>query len=427
MKRTLTDRMIVGLGLGVIGALIAVIGGLPEVGLAVAPWFVLCSLAFGRSGKPQVRVRPQIADDRVMVGDETQLYLHVTANEPVLVGVQPKPPAGFAASDAKPLPATVDVVAADAPATITVDLTANEWGSHNMGNVVATVTPPFGGYRWTGAGEERAILRVHPTTRQIWELLPPWLVRRVSGTHTSRASARGVEYADLREFTAGDSVRDINWRATARSNNLWVSQRHPDRATDVVLLLDSFVESGHDVRVMFGRAIEAALALAESHLGATDRVGLVEFGGLIRWVDPGTGRVQLQKLTDALLATGLYANAADKELPMLSPRALPPRSFIVALTPLLDQRFIDAVFLARARGHDVAVVECALDPIPSTDDLLASELLTKRLWEAERVVLRDRMAEQGIAVASWSESRDLAVVLGELARLRRRVAGIGGR
>ena len=386
----------------------------------------MASLAYGRSAKPRVRVRARLEDERVMVGDETKLHLHVTSAEPVLVAVQPKPTAGFTAGDL-PLPRTVDVVSAGAPAHITVDLQADEWGTHNVGNVLANVTSRFGGFHWTGAGEDRAMLRVHPSPLELRQLLAPWMVRRVSGTHTSRASARGVEYADLREFTAGDSVRDINWRATARSQELWVSQRHPDRATDVVLLLDSFVESGHDVRTIFGRAIEAALALAENHLAATDRVGLVEFGGLIRWVDPGTGPVQLQKLTDALLATGLYANAADKQLPVLSPRALPPRSFVVALSPLLDDRFVDAVYMARARGHDVAVIESVVEPNPGTDEDAPVTAIARRMWEAERAVLRDRMAERGIAVSTWSEDRDLSVTIGELVRARRRLAGVGSR
>lgn len=425
MRRALTDRTIVALGLGMIGAIVAVAGGIPEVALVVAPWIVLGALAFGHSVRPRVRVKATMADERVMVGDETQLHLHISSAAPALVSVRPQTPLSFGVRGGEPLPPTVDAVGAGSPAEIVIDLEANEWGAHNLGNVAVTVTPSYGGFRWTGAGKDRAMLRVHPTTRELRELLPPRLVRRVSGTHTSRASARGVEYADLREFAAGDSVRDINWRATARSNNLWVSQRHPDRATDVVLLLDSFVESGHDVRSMFGKAIEAAIALAENHLGATDRVGLIEFGGLIRWVNPGTGPVQLHKLTDALLATGLYANAADKELPLLSPRALPPRSFVVALTPLLDQRFIDAIFLAHARGHDVAVIECVVDPSPGTDDERASASLARRVWDAERALLRDRMAEQGIAVATWSSERDLPVVLRELARLRRRVARVG--
>ena len=185
----------------------------------------------------------------------------------------------------------------------------------------------------------------------------------------------------------------------------------------MILLVDSFVESGHDVRQIFGLIVDASIAIAESHLAVTDRVGLVEFGGVVRWVSPATGRVQLQRLTDAILATGLYANAADKELPILPARALPPRSFIIAFTPLLDDRFVEAIFTARGRGHDVAVIEC----VPTDDqsvDAPYAQSVARSFWDAERSMLRDRMAEQGVAVAGWDGDENLDVVLGQLMRRR---------
>jgi uncharacterized protein (DUF58 family) len=243
----------------------------------------------------------------------------------------------------------------------------------------------------------------------------------VTGAHGSKAVGRGVEYADIRLFASGDSLREINWKASARSPDLWVSQRHPDRATDVVLLVDSFVESGHDVRTVFGMAIEGAVALADSHLAVADRVGLVELGGTVRWVRPAAGRHHIQRLSDALVSTRLHSHVADRNLALLTSRALPPRSFVVALTPLLDSRFIDALFILGAKGHDVAVIECEAS-WPTVEDP-ADEWgpLARRLWEAERQVTRDHLAEHGIAVARWRQGDHLDLTLLEITNRRRRV------
>jgi len=296
---------------------------------------------------------------------------------------------------------------------------------HDVGHVGLTVTEPYGLFRWTGDAGEPRLVRVHPKPAQIRNLLAPWLVRRVTGAHSSKLAGRGIEYADIRPFASGDSLRDINWKATARSPDIRVSQRHPDRATDVVVLLDSFVESGHDVRTVFGLAIEGAVALAESHLAVTDRVGLVELGGTVRWLNPGAGRQQLQRITDLLLTTGLRSHFADRNLALLMSRALPPRSFVVAFTPLLDNRFIDALFIVGAHGHDVGVIECAAtDPgAETTDEAL---LVARRIWEAERQVTRDRLAEHGIAVATWRQGDHLDLTLAELTK-RRRAALRGSR
>lgn len=436
MKRGATDRLASAVVLSLTGALLAVLAGMAEVALFVAPWMVLCALGLTRGRTSVTQVELEVDRDRLLVGDTVELTVRLRTDDLQRVRVTPSPSRWFHASSDKTdgvgaRAMEVDIVVALAGPTadrsedVRFELTADHWGAHDLGRIVLDVTEPYGLFRTSGAVSARRNVRVHPTPTQLTELLTPWHVRRVSGTHRSRESARGVEYADIRRFAAGDSVRDINWRASARSTDLLVSQRHPDRASDVILLVDSFVESGHDVRAVFGLVVEAAVALAESHLGATDRVGLIEFGGLVRWVTPGTGRVQLQRLTDALLSTGLYANAADKELPILPARTLPPRSFVIAFSPLLDQRFVDAVFTARGRGHDVAVVEC-LPPVSLGSEIADTERLARRIWAAERAMVRDHMAEQGIAVAPWDGTEHIDITLGRLLARRRRAVRIGG-
>ena len=210
-----------------------------------------------------------------------------------------------------------------------------------------------------------------------------------------------MEYADIRPYGPGDSPRDINWRASARSQELLVSQRHPDRSTHALLLVDSFGDIGHELPAVLGETIEAAMALAESHLAVSDRVGLIDLGGVIRWVTPGSGRHHLQRLVDALLATRLFYSEADRPVTTIPSRALPPRSFILALSPLVDRRFIDAVFELPAAGHDVAVVELSLGVDPTAERWQRTEAagLALRVWEAERALTRGRLAEAGVAVA----------------------------
>lgn len=430
MIRRATDRLPVAIGLCVIGALVAVLAGYAEVALVTAPWAVLLALGGSGRAEPQIDVALSVDNDRIMVGDEVAVTATVVSRERGQLKVTNSPDSAFWSPQSDPadrqVMPQVDSVRPNISCDFTFELDADAWGTHDLGRARVDMTAPYGLFRFSRVVSSRRSVRVHPDPIQLRELLTPWLVRRVSGTHPSNEASRGVEYADLREFAPGDSLRDINWRASARSKDLMVSQRHPDRATDVILLVDSFVESGHDVRTVFGSVIEATVALAESHLGATDRVGLIEFGGLIRWVQPNTGRLQLQKVTDAVLATGLYENAAQKELPVLSPRALPPRSFLVALTPLLDQRFIDAVFTARQRGHDVAVIACVPDePAAATaspKNVSAAEGLSRKLHDAENAMLRDRMVEQGIAVVRWASTDHLDTAIGELLRRRRRAS-----
>ncbi len=421
MTRRATARLAVALATTAAGFLLALLAGSPEAAVLVAPWAVLLLLGVTASrGTPPV-VSVAVEQERVVVGDDIDVMTSVEeATGSVTVTVTPGDAFWSTTSDGERRFGRVSEALIGETTTVHQQLPATQWGLHDVGRVHFTVTEPYGLLRWRGSAGRPHTVRVHPTPTQLRTLLAPWLVRRVTGTHGSRVVGRGVEFVDVRPFASGDSLREINWKVTARANELWVSQRHPDRASDVMLLVDSFVESGHDVRTVVGVAIEAAVALAESHLAVTDRVGIVELGGMVRWVRPGAGQLQLQRLVDALLATGLHRHVADRDLAPLLSRALPPRSFVVALSPLLDPRFIDALFILGGHGHDVAVVECE-SVTKLAEHAGVNQRLAERIWQAERQMVRDRLADRGIAVTRWRRGVHLDLALGDLIRRRRRV------
>ena len=420
MIRRGTVRLLTAVAMSALGIIVAILAGEPEAAILVIPWAVLLVLGLARSQAGSMDVRVGVVGDRLLVGDEVEVATTITGmHGSAFVSVNPSRAFWPDETDEEKLRGSKihDVLRSD-QSPVEVTLGAEQWGVHDLGRVEVAVTDPYGLFCWKAEVQQPHVVQVHPTPAEIQNLLSPWLVRRVTGAHGSRVVGRGVEYADIRHFAPGDSLRDINWKASARSPEIWVSQRHPDRATDVVLLVDSFVESGHDVRTVFGLAIEAAMALAESHLAVADRVGLVELGGTVRWVRPAAGRHHLQRLSDALISTGLHSYVAERNLGLLTSRALPPRSFVVALTPMLDDRFIDALFILGGKGHDVAVVECEA-AIPTGYDEGAH--LAQRLWEAERQITRDRLAEHGIALARWRRGDPLDLTLIEITNRRRRV------
>ena len=428
MRRRSTERLLVALILSLTGIVAAVALGQAAVAMLVTPWFVLLVAGLVRTERQQPTMTITVSETRPLVDDTIEVTATIAAaTGRIKASVSPWSPVGpLSREPVAPREILTARFPGSAPTEATFSMPAEQWGTFDVGRVVVEVVEPYGLTRWTGVLHDPSPIRVHPTSQQIRSMVAPWFVRRTTGAHQSRATGRGVEYADLRPYGPGDSLRDINWWVSARSDRLWTSQRHPDRATDVVLLLDSFVESGHDVHALFGLAIEAAFALAESHLSVSDRVGLVELGGLVRWVVPGTGRFQLQRLVDALLATALYANAADRDLALIGARAMPPRSFVLALSPLLDDRFIEALIELTGRGHDVVVIECdpVTDPTSTGDGRSAGPTagtVARRIWSAERAMLRDRLAQRGLAVARWERGMPLEITLRALSRKRRRL------
>lgn len=456
MRTNATPRLAVALAASAAGVLAAVLAGRPQAAALAAPWLVL--LVFGLTGTRRRPVTAHVLADqeRVLVGGRVGIEITVRGARGWVEAIcRPGPgfrerrggdqgggddPASAAPEDElagdrpdpeRDIPAAADVVGADGTVRLQCVLTAPTWGTHDVGRVELRVHEPYGLVTRTGVALRPQSVRVHPRPVDLQRLLAPWYVRRLTGAHRSRDAGDGVEYADIRPYGPGDSLRMINWWASARSDQLMVSRRHPDRSTRVVLLVDSFADSGHDVWRLLGETVEAAVALAESHLSVTDEVGLVELGGIVRWVRPGSGRHHLQRLVDSLLNTRLYESAADRDIAVVPARALPPRSFVLALSPLLDDRFVDALVALRSGGHDVAVVEFT-PPVPDRSGIAqprrpgrraapTASALSLRLWRAERALTRDRLTEQGVAVAERDPDQPWDVVLDDLGRRRRRV------
>jgi uncharacterized protein (DUF58 family) len=240
-----------------------------------------------------------------------------------------------------------------------------------------------------------------------------------SGSEVARTKGDGIEYADIRQFVPGDRLRSINWRASARLGSFVVNERHPERNTDVVLFVDSFADVRNEERSTLEEAVRATAALAYRYLERRDRVGLVTFGGVLRWLQPGMGRGQRFRLVETLLETGVEPTYTWRDVNIIPARILPPKALVIGITPLVDGRFAAAVADLCARGYDVAVVE--VDPVPLVaPGRSEEERVSYRLWLLQREALRGRVARLGVAVARWTDDVDLEVALEEVRTFRRR-------
>src|SRR5215475_2386230 len=166
----------------------------------------------------------------------------------------------------------------------------------------------------------------------------------------------GLEPGGIRPFTSGDRVRHINWRASLRVGRLHVTEYHEERNADVVLLLDTYAEAGGPAGTTLDATVRAAAALAESYLSRRDRVGLVELGGQLRWIRPIAGRAHLESVLQALLPADVTFTYVVRHVDVVPPRVLPPRALVIAISPLLDERFTNAVMNLVARRFDVLLI-----------------------------------------------------------------------
>jgi uncharacterized protein (DUF58 family) len=258
-------------------------------------------------------------------------------------------------------------------------------------------------------------LRVFPQPEALRSIVPPHETQVFAGNELARAIGEGIEFADTRPFMPGDRLRRINWRLSTRLGEPYVNELHRERNTDIVLFLDTFAEARHGEEGTRFQAVRAAAALADHYLQRRDRIGLVSYGGIMRWLQPAMGLVQRYRIIDALIETDIVFSYAWKEIKAIPPAVLPPKALTVAITPLLDERAISALLNLRARRFDLAIIEVSPAPFvaaPVSD-------LALRIWHLDREVIRERFRQLGVPVAVWSTDQPLEQAVQEVRAFRR--------
>jgi uncharacterized protein (DUF58 family) len=161
-----------------------------------------------------------------------------------------------------------------------------------------------------------------------------------AGAIRKRRRGEGTDFRQLREYRQGDSMRSIDWKATARRNKPITREYQEERDQQVVFLLDTGrrMHARDDVTTHFDHALDAVLTLGFVAQKQGDAVGLMTFGGATRWLAPLKGRTGL----DRLLA-GVYDLQPSDMAPDFTQAAaallnrLSKRAFVVIITNLRDE------------------------------------------------------------------------------------------
>lgn len=416
MTRTGSPRLLGYAALAAVGLVGALALRRPELAVIAAPFALLLAVGTRAAREPRLAVELTLAADRVLEGAEIDAAIDVHSTRAVdRLELLLELPPGMEVVDGSR--ARVVRLGSDRDRNLELSVRCTRWGVFDLGRIDIRARDAFRLVTWEARIDHPHRLKAYPSPVTLQRLLAPLETQAFAGSAVARVKGEGVEYADIRDFVPGDRVRSINWRASARRQGLVVNERHPERNADVVLFVDSFADVRGHGRSVLEDAVRAAATLATRYLERRDRVGLVGFGGVLRWLQPGMGTTQRYRLIETMLETGVEPTYTWRDVNLIPARILPPASLVLGLTPLVDQRFIAALEDLRGRRFDVAVVE--VDPVPLVEPGRSeTDQLAYRLWLLEREVLRARLVALGIGVATWGHA-DLDTVLEEVRTYRR--------
>jgi uncharacterized protein (DUF58 family) len=417
MKRAVAPKlygMAIVAGLTVWAGLLA---GRLELVVAAAPMSLAVVAGVAASREPEISVEVALDAARCLEGDLVEAAITLTTEGPMRdVRVALVVPSAFEVAEG-----SSDVtlaLASGGSQSVRVQLRAVRWGVHRVGVVGVRVFGPGRFVVWEMVHDRAVEIKVFPHLERVHAGLRPPDTQLFAGDHVARASGDGIEFALVRPFQRGDRVRSVNWRVTTRRGELHVNVFHPERNADVVVFLDTFGDFGSERSRSLEMAVRGAAGVVQHHLRHKDRVGLVAFGGEVRWLTASMGRTQIYRIVDVLLASRALFSYAWKGIEHLPRQTLLPSALVVAFSPLIDARAISALDDLAARGFPLVVVDTldqeAVEPEPGDEGALAY-----RVWLLERSALRAEFATRGVPVVVWSEQDGLDAALASVSRLPR--------
>jgi uncharacterized protein (DUF58 family) len=168
-----------------------------------------------------------------------------------------------------------------------------------------------------------------------------------TGLKLSRLRGRGTEFDRLREYRREDEYRQIDWKATARQEQLVSREYVVERNQNILIVLDCGRSMCNELGGIshLDRALNAAIVLSYIALRQGDNVGFLAFSNRAeRWVRPVRGAGAIQAIIRHTYDIAPRYEASDYGLMVEElRRRFRKRSLVVLLTHALDELHLAAI------------------------------------------------------------------------------------
>ena len=399
-----------------------------EPGLLLGAWLVLVvvllAIDLAAAASPRKTSLERRLPERVRLGEavDTELLVTNTGGRTLRVRVRD----GWQPSAGAPGTRPRLSIPAGERRQILSRLTPTRRGERHVETVTLRSFGPL------GLAARQVTLRAPGTLR----VLPPFNARKhlpsrlarlreLDGSTSVMVRGAGTEFDSLREYVRGDDVRSIDWRATARRQDVVVRTWRPERDRRIVIVIDSGRTSAARIadEPRIDTAFESSLLLAALASKAGDRVDVLAFDRRVRArIQGATGAALLSRMVDALAPVDPELIETDwASVPSEIRQITNQRALVVLLTTIdapAASRGLLSMLPQLTRRHRVVVASVtdpeALDAAASRatlDDVYRAAAAERQLLDIERV--RTALTQVGAQVVTGSPE-DLPPALSDL-------------
>ncbi|MBO6585862.1 MAG: DUF58 domain-containing protein [Gracilimonas sp.] len=207
----------------------------------------------------------------------------------------------------------------------TYELRPTERGEYDFGDINLFINSRIGFVRRKVSIAASQTVPVYPSFIQMRKFEMYAISNRLTdiGIKKIRRVGHTMEFDQIKEYVRGDDVRSINWKATARANDLMVNQYQDERSQNVINVIDMgrVMKMPFDGLHLLDYAINTSLVISNIALIKDDKAGLVTFSNddsIV--VKPEKKRTHIQRIQEALYNLNTNFMESDYERLVVSLR-----------------------------------------------------------------------------------------------------------
>lgn len=181
-----------------------------------------------------------------------------------------------------------------------------------------------------------------------------------SGEYHSAFKGRGMAFSEVREYTAGDDIRMIDWNVTARFGHPFVKVFEEERELTVMLVVDVSGSESFGTRNQFKKDLitELCAVLSFSAIQNNDKIGIIFFSDIIeKFIPPKKGKSHILRIIRELLEFTPQHNKTNiTEALRYMANVIKKKSICFVISDFRDANFEDALKLTNKK-HDVVALQ----------------------------------------------------------------------
>jgi len=186
----------------------------------------------------------------------------------------------------------------------------------------------------------------------------------ISGNHNSIFKGQGIEFSEIRDYRAGDDIRTIDWKVTARFNHPYIKEFIEERDLQVYFVIDVSGSGNFGTSISKQeKSFEIIASLMFAALGNNDGVGVFLItDDMEKFIPAKKGRKHILQLLDIITTFTPNSSKTNLKKPLEQvSKTIKRKSIVFVISDFIDTNEYVKPLKVLRKHHDVVALRI-VDP-----------------------------------------------------------------